>query len=86
MSKNEMTSDILEMSKMAKDVKSASNMVDLTNLTESLTFSIEEVAVAEMSSKCSEMSTFAKVMAVNNSAVSTHYVSGVRQINMAGNI
>jgi hypothetical protein len=44
------------MSKLSKDATTASNKVNLTNLTGSLTTSQEKVAVAEITSKCIEMS------------------------------
>ena len=59
---------------------------EFTNTSVTSTFSREEVAVAEISPKCHEMSTFVKVMGHSTMAVSTHSVSEMRQINMAGNI
>ncbi len=86
MAKEKNASDIIKMSEMAKDVKSASDFDNRTKLTGSLTSSIEKVAVTEISSKCDKMSNFPKVMGHNITAGSTHSVSDVRQINMAGNI
>ncbi len=85
-SKTKETSDILKMSEMTKDVKSACKVHNLTKPTESGTPFIVKVAVAEISTRCHEMSNLQKVMAFNYTAVSTHSVSDVRQINMAGNI
>ena len=82
-------SDILKMSEMSESaitLKNASSDIDLTNLSERLTLTKEEVAVAEMSPKCDVMSNSPKVMEHPYTAVSAHSVSEMRQINMAGNI
>ena len=71
---------------MSKFATTASDSDNLTKLAGSLTSSIEKVAVAEIESRCVKMSTFVKVMGHYTTAVSTHSVSGVRQINMADNI
>ena len=75
-----------EMANFPKNVTNASKTDDLTNLNGSLTSLIEKVAVTEMSQKCDKMLTLPKVMAFTDTAVSTHSVSEMRQINMAGNI
>ncbi len=50
--------DTKEMSKMSKNVKSASDFDDLTNLSKTLTKPKEEVAGPKIASKYIEMSTF----------------------------
>ena len=88
-SKTKETFDIKKMSKTAnvpKNVTNVWNTDNSTNLTEDLTTSLEKVAVTEMSQKCDKMLTLPKVMAFTDTAVSTHSVSEMRQINMAGNI
>ena len=74
------------MENVSKNVKNACNIYDLTNLSKNLTSSVEEVAGPEIIPKCREIATFEKVMGTNNTAVSTHSVSEMRQINMADNI
>ncbi len=74
------------MSKMSKNVTTESNLGDFTKPVGSSTSSKEKVAVAVISPKCTKMCKSPKVMATTNTAVSTHSVSDVRQINMAGNI
>jgi hypothetical protein len=46
----------------------------------------KEVAVAEIEPKYDEMPKFVKIMGANTAAASTHSVSEMRQINMAGDI
>ena len=48
MAKTKNASDIIKMSEMAKDVNSASDFDNVTNLKRSSTSSIEKVAVAEI--------------------------------------
>ena len=71
---------------MPKDVTNTCNLTALTNPTGSLTSSKEKVAVTKISPECDKMSNLVKVMGHNTTAGSTHSVSEVRQINMAGNI
>ena len=71
---------------MAKNVKSAYSFDDLAKPHKTPTKPEEEVAGPEISTRCVEMSTLTKVMGDVNSAVSTHSVSEMRQINMADNI
>ena len=77
---------MLKMPNISKNGKSICSDVDLTKTTKNLTKPVEEVAGPEISPKCNEMSTFEKEMGVELMAVSTHSVSEMRQINMAGNI
>ncbi len=74
------------MSEMPKDVTNAFNFDNLDNLAGSSTSSMEKVAVSKIAARCHEMSTLIKVMGGHNTAFSTHSVSEMRQINMAGNI
>ena len=71
---------------MTDNVTNPCNLSDLTNTSKTPTKPMEEVAVAEISLKCQEMLTSPKVMGHRYTAGSTHSVSEVRQINMAGNI
>jgi hypothetical protein len=75
-----------EIANTSKSVKSACKEVNLANPSKTPTKPKKEVAVTEISQKCTEMSTSKKIMGTNTVATSTHSVSGVRQINMADNI
>jgi hypothetical protein len=89
MTKSKDASETKKMSKIpnfSKNGKSACSEVNLGKPTKNLTKPVEEVAGPEISPKYNEMSTLLKVMATNNTAVSTHSVSEMRQINMADNI
>ena len=74
------------MSEMFKNVTSACKVDDPAKATRNPTYSLEEVAGPEISARYVEMFTLQKVMGTNTAAVSTHSVSEMRQINMAGNI
>jgi hypothetical protein len=81
MTKIKDASDIEKMSKMPnipKNGKSACSLDDLTKPLKTLTKPVEEVAGPEILSKCSEISTFSKVMGGKVMAVSTHSVSEMR--------
>ena len=75
-----------DIPKMAKNVTSACDEVDFTNLPKTPTKPEKEVAATEISQRCTEMAISQKVMGGIYTAVSSHSVSKVRQINMAGNI
>ena len=77
---------IPKMENISKNVKNASKESDLANSLETSTKPKEEVAVTEISPNSTKMSTFLKVMEASTTAVSTHSVSEMRQINMADNI
>ncbi len=77
---------MFKMSNISKNVESAYKELDLVNSLKTSTKPKEEVAVAEISLNCSKMSTFKKEMGECTTAVSTHSVSELRQINMADNI
>jgi len=74
------------MPKMSKNDKNTCDYGFLTKTTKDLTKLVEEVAEPEIEAKCHQIHNLSKVMGGHITAVSTHSVSEMRQINMAGNI
>jgi hypothetical protein len=75
-----------EMSNIYKNVTSKCDKDEFAKPPKTLTETEEEVAGPEISLRCNEMLTSSKVMGRHLTTVSTHSVSEMRQINMAGNI